>query len=118
MKIERKIHKIDATDKVLGRLSTEIALILRGKNKPTFQPHIDAGDIVEVSNASKIKFTGKKFDDKSFKHHTGYIGGLKETKLSDMWEKDPAQVLKRSVYYMLPKNRLRKSMLKRLKITN
>ena len=117
-KIERKKQQIDAQGKILGRLSTEIALILRGKNKATFLPHIDAGDFVNVTNASKMKFSGKKLDQKVYKRHSGYIGGLKEVKMKDVFEKDAASVLKRSVSRMLPKNKLRKEMLKRLKITN
>jgi len=114
-KIERKIHKIDATDRPLGRLATEVAMVLRGKNKATFEPHIDAGDFVEVENCKKIKFTGKKLDQKEYIWHSNYPGGLKRRKARDVFEKDPGEVLKRAVIGMLPKNKLRDQMIKRLK---
>ncbi len=113
-KIERKIHKIDATGKAVGRLATQIALILRGKHKSDYTPHLDMGDIVEVSNVNKLKFSGKKLEQKKYYHHSGYPGGLKETVLADLFKKDPAEVLRRAVRKMLPANRLRKKMLKRL----
>jgi len=78
--IERKLHKIDASGKAPGRLATQIAIILRGKNKPEFEPHIDAGDIVEISNADELKFTGKKIEQKKYHRYSGYPGGLKEKK--------------------------------------
>ena len=108
---ERKIHKIDAADQVMGRLASSIALILRGKNKAEFQPHIDGGDIVEVANVKKMKFTGKKMEQKKYFRYSGYPGGLKETKIADL---APAEVLKRAVKQMLPATRLRDNMLKRL----
>lgn len=113
-KIERKIHKIDAADQVVGRLATKIALILRGKNKPEFQPHLDLGDIVEVVNAKKMKFTGKKLAQKLFYHHSGYPGGLKAKKLSDIMKVDPGKVLHKAVKEMLPNIKLRPQMMKRL----
>jgi len=113
---ERNTIQIDATNKPLGRLATEVVLILRGKNKPTFQPHIDAGDIVEVINADKIKITGKKMDQKEYIWHSNYPGGLKRKKMSDIFKSDPGDVLKRAVVGMLPKNKLRPNMIKRLKI--
>lgn len=115
-KIERKLHKIDATGLTVGRLGTRIANLLRGKTKPEYQPHLDLGDIVEVSNAGKIKFTGQKLDQKQYHHFSGYIGGLKSKKMSDVFAKDPAEVLRRAVRDMLPPTRLRNGMLKRLVI--
>jgi len=114
--MERKNHTIDAADKVLGRLATQIALLLRGKNKPSFQPYLDEGDSVVVKNAAKIKVTGKKADQKKYYRHSGYMGGLKETPFKKIFEKDPAWVLRKAVYGMLPKNKLRDKMIKRLKI--
>jgi len=113
---ERKIHNIDATDKPLGRLATQIALILRGKDKVTFDPAKDEGDYIEVVNCGKVKFTGKKLDQKVYYHHTNHPGGLRITKAKDVFKKDPADVLKRAVWGMLPKNKLRDQMIKRLKI--
>ncbi|MFA4941824.1 MAG: 50S ribosomal protein L13 [Patescibacteria group bacterium] len=118
-KIERKMHKIDATDKAVGRLATGIAIILRGKNKPNFQPHIDGGDIVEVSNIAKLKFTGKKLDQKEYFSYSGYPGGLKKTKMKKLKEagtKGSAEILKRAVREMLPPVKFRDAMLKRLTI--
>lgn len=114
IKIERKLHKIDASGEALGRIATKIALILRGKNKPEFQPHLDLGDIVEVFNLDKIKFTGKKLDQKQYHHFTGYIGGLKSKKMSSIYAKNPGEVLQRAVREMLPDTKLRVNMLKRL----
>lgn len=113
-KIERKTHKLDATGKAPGRLAGEIARLLRGKNKPSFQPNIDAGDFVHVSNAKFMKFTGKKLEQKIYYHHSGYPGGLKEKKMKDVFENNPGEVLKKAVYNMLPKNKLRSGMIKRL----
>jgi len=115
-KIVRKTHQIDATDRPLGRLATEIAILLRGKNKASFRPHIDGGDIVEISNCNKIKFSGKKFEQKVYIHHTMHPGGLRTKKLADVFAKDPGMVLKEAVMGMLPKNKLRDLMIKRLLI--
>jgi len=112
--VERKLHKLDATDKSLGRLASQIALILRGKNKPEFQPHLDLGDIVEVSNIKFVKFTGKKLDQKEYHHYSGYPGGLKTIKLKDLQAKDPTEALRRAVFEMLPDIRARKDIIKRL----
>lgn len=112
--IERKLHKIDATDQAIGRLSTRIATLLRGKNKPEYVPHIDNGDIVEVSNISKAKFTGKKLEQKKYFSYSGYPGGLKTKKMSEIKENDVAEILMRSVKQMLPATKLRNNMLKRL----
>ena len=116
-KIERKTHQIDATDKVLGRLATQIAILLRGKDVATFRPNVDAGANVEVINASKIRFSGKKLEQKEYIWHTNYPGGLKRKKVKDVFAKDPGQVLKTAVMGMLPKNKLRSQMIKRLKVT-
>lgn len=114
--IERKLHKIDATDQAIGRMASEIAILLRGKNKPEYEPYLDHGDMVEVSNISKAKFTGRKFEQKNYFSFTGYIGGLKTRKMSEVFSKNPGEVLFRAVKQMLPATRLRNDMLKRLVI--
>ncbi len=113
-KIERKWYVVDATDKTLGRLTTEIASILRGKNKPTFTPSEDTGDYVIVVNAAKVKVTGKKLDQKIYYHHSAYVGGMKETTLREMLEKHPERVIEHAVKGMLPKGPLGKQMYKKL----
>lgn len=113
-KVERKLHKFDATDQIVGRLATQIATILRGKNKPEYVPHLDMGDIVEVSNVAKLKFTGKKLEQKKYYRYSGYQGGLKETKMSKLFETKPEEILRRAVREMLPPTKLRKGMMKRL----
>jgi large subunit ribosomal protein L13 len=115
MKIERKTQRIDATGKILGRLATEVALILRGKNKPTFAPNIDSGDIVIISNVGKIKITGNKLNDKLYRHYSGYLGGLKSEKMSNLMNKNPKEIFKLAVLRMLPKNRMQKQVIKKLK---
>lgn len=112
--IVRKLHKIDATDLTMGRLASRIATLLRGKHKVTFEPHKDEGDIVEVTNVSKMKFSGKKMEQKEYHHYSGYPGGLKTKKLGELFSKRPDEVLRRAVHEMLPDNRLRKAMIKRL----
>ncbi len=112
--IERKQHKIDVSGKAVGRMASEIALILRGKNKPEFEPHIDCGDIVEVVGIKELTFTGKKLDQKKYFRYSGYPGGLKETKLRDLNDSKPSEVLKRAVREMLPPVKFRDNMLKRL----
>ena len=112
--IERKLHKINATDQSIGRLSTRIATLLRGKNKPEYIPHIDGGDIVEVSNIDKAKFTGKKLEQKEYYSYSGYPGGLKTKKISEIKERNAGEILVRSVKQMLPATKLRNNMLKRL----
>ena len=114
--IVRGTHEIDATEKTLGRLATHIATLLRGKNKPSFQPHIDGGDKVVVRNVSKIKITGQKMNQKVYYSYSGYPGGLKTKKLSTLFAVNPADVLRRAVFQMLPDNRLRKEMIKHLDI--
>ena len=116
--IDRKVHNIDAEGKVLGRLASEIAVLLMGKNKASYMTYIDMGDNVNVKNASKLKFTGKKMEQKKYHHHSGYPGGLKTKTLSELFEKDPSDVLKRAIYSMLPKNKLRNGRMKRLNIQN
>lgn len=111
---ERNTHKIDASNQAVGRLASQIAIILRGKNKPEYQPHIDNGDIVEVSNINKLKFTGKKLEQKKYYKYSGYPGGLKETKMGDLAKKDQGEILRRAVKQMLPPTKLRTNMLKRL----
>ena len=115
-KIERKIHQIDATGKAVGRLASGIAIILRGKNKPTFQPHLDEGDFVEVVNCDKMKFTGKKLEQKEYIRHTNHPGGLRRKKMKEVFKKNPGEVLKRAVMGMLAKNKLQEPMIKRLKV--
>ena len=112
--IERKWYVVDATGHTLGRLSSEIASILRGKNKPTFTPHIDTGDYVIVVNADKIKVTGKKMDQKIYYNHSDYVGGMKETTLKEMLDKHPERVIEYAVKGMLPKGPLGRQMYKKL----
>ncbi len=114
IKIDRKSHQIDATDQAVGRLATQIATILRGKNKAEYSPQIDNGDFVLLINLDKIKFTGKKMDQKLYYKYSGYQGGLKETKLKDLYNNRPEEVIKKAVWQMLPKNKLRQHMIKRL----
>ena len=104
--IERKWYVVDATDMTLGRLASEVAKVLRGKNKPTFTPHIDTGDYVIVVNAEKIKVTGKKLDQKVYYHHSECVGGMKETTLREMLAKKPEKVIELAVKGMLPKGPL------------
>lgn len=114
--MERKLYKMDATGQTVGRLASDIAIILRGKNKPEFEAHIDGGDIVEVENIKKLKFTGKKLDQKKYFSYSGYPGGLKEKKIKDLLENNPGEILERAVREMLPPVKFRKAMLKRLTI--
>ena len=117
VEIKRITHKIDATDKSMGRLATEVATLLRGKQKPTFKAYIDSGDFVIVENLKKMKFTGNKFEDTIKYRHSQYPGGLKELPLKRLWEKDSAKVFAKTVEGMLPRNKLKKEWLKRLKVT-
>lgn len=112
--IERENHKIDAAGQAIGRLATEIATLLRGKNRATYQPHIDEGAVVYVSNIRQVIFTGKKLEQKNYYHYSGYQGGLKTLKMRDLQATQPDDVLRRAVKQMLPANRLREGMLKRL----
>ena len=114
--IERKWYVVDAEGKTLGRLASEVAKVLRGKNKPTFTPHIDTGDYVIVVNAAKIAVTGKKLDQKIYYHHSDYVGGMKETTLREMMNKKPEKVIELAVKGMLPKGPLGRQMYKKLKV--
>ena len=112
--IERKWYVVDATGYTLGRLASEVAKVLRGKNKPTFTPHIDTGDYVIVVNAEKVKVTGKKLDQKVYYHHSEYVGGMKETTLREMLAKKPEKVIELAVKGMLPKGPLGREMYTKL----
>lgn len=112
----RDWHLVDADGKVVGRLATRIAMVLRGKHKPVFTPHADAGDFVVVVNADKVRFTGGKLDQKMYYRHSGYMGGLKATSARQMLKKKPEEVLRHAVRGMLPKNSLGRQLLKKLKI--
>ena len=114
--IKKEWFLVDAKDQILGRLAVKIARILRGKNKAIFTPHVDTGDFVVVVNADKVKFTGKKLTDKVYRHYSGYPGGLKEKNLKTMMERKPTEVIRIAVKGMLPKNKLGRQMLKKLKI--
>ena len=114
--IEYKWYVVDATDKVLGRLASQIATRLRGKHKPFFTPHLDTGDFIIVVNANKIRLTGKKQDQKLYHRHSGYLGGLKTVTARQMLEKKPKRVIQLAVQRMLPKNRLGRRQMKKLKI--
>ena len=114
--IDRKWYVVDATDMTLGRLASEVAKVLRGKNKPIFTPHIDCGDNVIVINAEKIKVTGKKMDQKVYYHHSDYVGGLKEATLREKLAKKPEQVIELAVKGMLPKGHLGRAMLTKLHV--
>ncbi|MCI8536268.1 MAG: 50S ribosomal protein L13 [Hungatella sp.] len=114
--IERKWYVVDATGYTLGRLASEVAKVLRGKNKPIFTPHMDCGDYVIIVNADKVTVTGKKLDQKIYYHHSEYVGGMKETTLREMMAKKPEKVVKLAVKGMLPKGALGKSMLKKLHV--
>ncbi len=114
--VERKWYVIDAKDQVLGRLSVKIANILRGRNKPTYTPHVDTGDFVVVINADRIALTGKKEEQKSYMFYSGYVGGEKHLSVAQMQERQPDFVVKHAVKGMLPKNRLARKMLTKLKV--
>ena len=114
--IERKWYVVDATGYTLGRLSSEIAKVLRGKNKPTYTPHIDTGDYVIDVNAEKIKVTGKKLDQKIYYNHSEYVGGMKETTLREMMDKKPERVIELAVKGMLPKGPLGRQMYTKLHV--
>ena len=114
--IDRKWYVVDATGMTLGRLASEIAKVLRGKNKPIFTPHIDTGDYVIVINAEKIAVTGKKLDQKIYYHHSDYVGGMKETTLREKLAKKPESVIELAVKGMLPKGPLGRQMLKKLHV--
>ncbi len=114
--IERKWYVVDAEGQTLGRLASQVASVLRGKNKPIYTPHLDTGDYVIIINADKIAVTGKKLDQKLYRRHSEYTGGFKETTLKEMMNKKPEEVIKHAVKGMLPKNSLGKNMLKKLHV--
>ena len=116
LEVERKWYVVDAEGQTLGRLATEIAHILRGKNKPQYTPHVDTGDFVVVVNAEKVVVTGRKAEQKVYRRHSGYPGGLKETSYEQMMERRPTEILRRAVKGMMPKNRLARQQLRKLKI--
>ena len=112
--VERKWYVIDAEGVALGRLASQVAMVLRGKNKPTFTPHIDCGDYVIIVNAEKVKLTGNKLNDKKYYNHSGYVGGLRERTAKTMIEKYPEEMIERAVKGMLPKGRVGRAMSKKL----
>ena len=114
--VKRKWYLVNAEGKTLGRLSTEIARILRGKHKVTFTPHVDGGDFVVVVNADRVVVTGKKAEQKVYRHHTGYIGNLKEISYKRMLQEKPEEIITAAVRGMLPKSKLRAPMMKRLRV--
>ena len=114
--IEREWYVVDATGHTLGRLASEVAKVLRGKNKPIFTPHIDTGDYVIVVNAAKVKVTGKKLDQKVYYHHSDYVGGMKEATLREMLDKKPEKVVELAVKGMLPKGPLGRQMYTKLHV--
>ena len=114
--MEREWFLVNAEGKTLGRLASEIAQVLRGKHKPIYTPHLDCGDYVIVVNADKVQVTGRKLDQKMYYHHTGYPGGIKSINLRNQLQKHPERVLQAAVRGMLPKNRLGRRMLKKLKV--
>lgn len=114
--IQRKWHLIDANGKTLGRLASRVATLLRGKHKPTFTPHVDTGDFVVVVNAGKVALTGKKWKEKLYIHHSGYPGGLKSISAEKLKEKKPRRLITMAVQGMLPKNKLGRKLLKKLKV--
>ena len=115
-KIERKWNVVDAEGQTLGRLASEVAKVLRGKNKPEFTPHVDTGDYVIVVNAAKVQVTGKKLSQKIYYHHSDYVGGMKETTLAEMLAKKPEKVIELAVKGMLPKGPLGRAMIKKLHV--
>src|SRR3712207_5545830 len=116
LEVERKWYVVDAEGQTLGRLATEIARILRGKNKPQYTPHVDVGDFVVVINADRVTVTGKKAEQTVYRRHSGYPGGMKETSYGRMMESKPTEVLRKAVYGMMPKTRLARQQFRKLKI--
>jgi len=112
--MERKTHNLDATGKIAGRLASRIAFLLQGKHKPSYQAHTDCGDVVEVSNAGKMIFSGRKLTREFYHRFTGYPGGIRSVRLDEFLKNKPEALLRKIVYNMLPKNRLRAKMLNRL----
>ncbi|HSK98987.1 MAG TPA: 50S ribosomal protein L13 [Rubrobacteraceae bacterium] len=116
LEVERKWYVVDAEGQTLGRLATQIARLLRGKNKPQYTPHVDTGDFVVVVNADKVVVTGKKAEQKVYRRHSGYPGGMKETSYARMMERKPTEVLRKAVGGMMPRTRLARQQLRKLKI--
>jgi large subunit ribosomal protein L13 len=116
LEVERKWYVVDAEGKHLGRLATEIVRVLRGKNKPQYTPHVDVGDFVVVVNADRVAITGKKAEQRVYRRHSGYPGGMKETSYEQMLVRKPTEVLRKAVYGMMPKTRLARKQFKKLKI--
>ena len=116
--IQKKWYLVDAQGQTVGRIATKIATILRGKEKPYFTPHSDNGDFVVVVNADKVRFSGKKLNQKTYYWHTGYPGGIKSITADKLLEKDPGEILKKAVWGMLPKNKWQKKLIQRLKVYN
>ena len=114
--VERKWYVVDATDMVLGRLASQVAMVLRGKNKPTFTPNVDTGDYVIIINADKVRLTGKKLEKKYYRYHTGYIGGLKEVQYKKLMAEKPEFDVYKAVKGMLPKNAIGRTMIKKLHV--
>ena len=114
--VERKWYVVDATDMVLGRLASQVAMVLRGKNKPTFTPNVDTGDYVIIINADKVRLTGKKLEKKYYRYHTGYIGGLKEVQYKKLMAEKPEFVVYKAVKGMLSKNAIGRTMIKKLHV--
>ena len=116
LEANRTWYVVDATGQTVGRLATRVASVLRGKHKPTYTPFIDMGDHVVIVNAEKVVFKGNKLEEKMYRHHTGYPGGLKETTARDMMARHPERVLEQAIKGMLPKNKLGRAMAKKLKV--
>ena len=114
--VDKRWRVFDAAEVSLGRLATQVADVLRGKNKPTFTPHLDMGDFVIVTNASKVRLTGQKMGQKVYRHHTGYLGGLKEVRVEEMLAKHPDRVIRAAVWGMMPKGRLGRAQIRHLKV--
>ena len=114
--VERRWHLVDLEGKVVGRAATQIATILRGKNKPEFTPHIDTGDFVIAVNADKVVFTGRKWNQKKYYHHTGFMGGIKETTAGDLLKQKPEEVIRLAVKRMLPKSQLGQNLMSKFKV--
>lgn len=114
--INRDKKTIDASDRSVGRIAAEASKILQGKNKPTYKKHVDVGDFVVIKNASQVKFTGRKIEQKDYYHHTGYPGGLKRKPMKHLFEEDPGRVIAKAIEGMLPKNKHRNERMKRLTI--
>lgn len=114
--IDKRWRVVDAEGQSLGRLATQVAIALRGKDKPTFTPHLDMGDFVIVTNAKKVKLTGQKISQKLYRHHTGFLGGLKQIRLDEQLARHPDRVIRAAVWGMLPKGRLGRAQIKHLKV--